>query len=118
MRRVLLKSKIHNARVTQANLDYEGSITLDEHLMESADIIEYERVQVVNCNTGARFETYVMKGAKGSGIIGLNGPAARLGQENDTVHILSYVILAKNESKNYKPILLTLNEKNEIIQKK
>ena len=118
MQRILLKSKIHNARVTQSNLCYEGSITIDEYLMERADIIEYERVQVVNCNNGARFETYVIKGEKGSGIIGLNGPAARLGQENDTVHILSYASIAEEERQNYSPVLLILGEKNKIVEKK
>jgi len=118
MQRILLKSKIHNAQVTQTNLYYEGSITIDENLMENADIFEYERVQVVNCNNGARFETYVIKGERGSGIIGLNGPAARLGQENDTIHILSYATIAEEERKNFSPVFLILGEKNKIVEKK
>ena len=117
MLRTVLKSKIHNANVTQSNLYYEGSITIDGNLMDKADIIENERVQVVNLNNGSRFETYVMRGESGSGIICLNGPAARMGIEGDTVHVLSYVTIADNELKEYKPTIIILNEKNEIIEK-
>lgn len=118
MQRTLLKSKIHGARVTQANLFYEGSITIDENLMEKADIVENERVQVVNINNGARFETYVIKGERGSGTICLNGPAARLGTESDIIHILSYVLLDESERKGFEPIIILCNESNEIVRTK
>ena len=118
MQRIVMKSKIHSARVTQTNLFYDGSITIDGILMEKADIIENERVQVVNLDNGARFETYVIHGEKGSGIIGLNGPAARLGIKGDTIHILSYVTASDEELKNFKPLVILLNEKNDIIEEK
>ena len=118
MQRTLLKSKIHNARVTHANLYYEGSITIDEYLMEKADIAEHEQVQVVNCNNGARFETYVIKGERVSGIICLNGPAARLGNVSDTVHILTYATVSEDEREFFKPVVLILDEKNTIAVEK
>ena len=118
MQRTLLKSKIHNARVTHANLYYEGSITIDERLMEKADIAEHEQVQVVNCNNGARFETYVIRGERGSGMICLNGPAARLGNVSDTVHILTYAAVSEDERENFKPVVLILGEQNTIVEEK
>ena len=118
MQRTLLKSKIHGARVTQANLYYEGSITIDETLMERSDIVENERVQVVNCNNGARFETYVIKGRRGGGEICLNGPAARLGAESDTVHILSYALIDEDKVRDFHPVILLIGEGNEIIDEK
>jgi len=91
----MLKSKIHNAIVTQTNISYAGSITLDGALMDAADICEHERVQVVNLNNGTRFETYAIRGKDASGVICLNGPAARMAIAGDRVHILSYAL--KNE---------------------
>ena len=118
MRRIMLKSKIHNAVITQTELTYAGSITIDSQLLEKSNIIENERVQVVNLNNGARFETYVIEGEKGTGMICLNGPAARLGAEGDVIHILSYATISDEELKDYKPLIIVLNDKNEIIQKK
>jgi len=118
MLRTVLKSKIHSARVTQADLYYEGSITIDESLMKRADIAENERVQVVNLNNGARFETYVIKGESGSGTICLNGPAARLGTESDTIHILSYALVDDVELKRWEPKIFVLGEGNKIVTEK
>ena len=109
----MLKSKIHNAVVTQTELSYEGSITVDASLMEKSDIIENERVQVVNINNGARFETYVIQGEKGTGSICLNGPAARLCSPGDKIHILSYATMSQDELKGFKPRIIFLNNKNE-----
>ena len=109
----MLKSKIHNAVVTQSELSYTGSITIDGSLMEKSDIIENERVQVVNINNGARFETYVIQGGKGTGSICLNGPAARLGSPGDKIHILSYATMSQDELKGFKPRIIFLNDKNE-----
>ena len=109
----MLKSKIHNAVVTQTELSYAGSITIDGSLMEKSDIIENERVQVVNINNGARFETYVIQGEKGTGSICLNGPAARLGSPGDKIHILSYATMSQDELKGFKPRIIFLNDKNE-----
>lgn len=97
MQRIFLKSKIHRVAITQADLYYEGSITIDEDLMDAADLLEYEKVAVVNNNNGERFETYVIKGERGSGIIGLNGAAARKGMEGDVLIIISYCILDSSE---------------------
>ena len=102
----ILKSKLHKVSVTQANLLYVGSITIDEALMDAANIIENEKVQIVNVNNGERLETYVIKGEKNSGIIALNGPAARKVQVGDVVIIISYASMEFNEAKNYKPILV------------
>ncbi len=117
MRRVMLKSKIHNAVVTQTELTYAGSITIDSKLLEESDIIENERVQVVNLNNGARFETYVIKGEKGTGMICLNGPAARLSAVGDLIHIISYAYVSEEELQDYKSFVIILNDNNEIIQK-
>ncbi|MEA2043334.1 MAG: aspartate 1-decarboxylase [Bacteroidota bacterium] len=102
----ILKSKIHKVSVTQANLQYVGSITIDEALMEAADIIENEKVQIVNVNNGERLETYVIKGERNSGIISLNGPAARKVQVGDVVIIISYATADKNEAESYEPKLV------------
>jgi len=102
----------------QTKLSYEGSITIDGYLIDKADIVENERVQIVNINNGARFETYVIRGEEGSSLICLNGPAARLGVEGDRIHILTYVTVNDEELRNFKPVILILNEKNEIIEKK
>lgn len=102
----LLKSKLHRVRVTEANPDYVGSITIDEDLMNAAHFLENEKVQVLNLNNGERLETYVIKGKRGSGIICLNGPAARKALVNDLVIILSYAIMTPDEAATYQPILV------------
>ena len=102
----VLKSKIHQARVTEANLYYVGSITIDEDLMDAANLIENEKVQVVNINNGERLETYVIKGERGSGDICLNGPAARKCAVNDTVIIISYASIDFEEAKSFKPSII------------
>jgi len=111
------KSKIHKAVVTEAVLDYEGSITIDEDLMKEANLLPYERVKVRNQNSGARFETYVMVGKPGSGTICLNGPAARLGQVGDLVIIIAYCILEEEEAKKHKPRLIFVDQRNRIVKK-
>ena len=99
----ILKSKIHRATITEANLHYVGSLTLDENLMDAAQIIEHEKVQVVNVNNGTRIETYVIKGRRGSGVCCLNGPAARQGAVGDVVIIISYATMLFEEAKTFKP---------------
>lgn len=106
----VLKSKIHRVKVTEADLNYIGSITIDEDLMEASNIIEGEKVQIVNINNGERIETYVIKGVRGSGGICLNGPAARRVAVNDIIIIISYCILDFEEAKKFKPTLIFPNE--------
>lgn len=110
----VLKSKIHRVRVTQAELNYVGSITIDEDLMDAANIIANEKVQVVNNNNGARFETYVIKGERGSGTVCLNGAAARLVQVGDVIIIISYALMDFEVAKNYEPLLVFPNENNRL----
>ncbi len=110
----MMKSKIHRARVTDANLNYVGSITIDEELMEAADIIENEKVQIVNNNNGKRFETYVIPGQRGSGMICLNGAAARLAHPGDIVIIMAYGILSREEASGFKPRIIILDAANRI----
>ncbi|MER3499140.1 MAG: aspartate 1-decarboxylase [Chitinophagaceae bacterium] len=110
----ILKSKIHRAVITEANLNYIGSITIDEDLMDAANLIENEKVQVVNVNNGERLETYVIKGKRGSGICCLNGPAARKGMVGDVVVIISYCILPFNEAKTFKPFIVFPKEGNKL----
>jgi aspartate 1-decarboxylase len=102
----VLKSKLHRVRVTQAELNYVGSITIDEDLIEAANIIPNEKVQIVNNNNGARFETYVIKGERGSGTVCLNGATARLAQVGDVVIIMSYAYMEQDEARAYQPILI------------
>ncbi len=102
----VVKSKIHKVRVTDANLQYVGSITIDEDLMEAANIIENEKVQVVNINNGERLDTYVIKGERGTGQICLNGPAARKAAVDDVIIIISYASLEIDEAKQFKPKLI------------
>ena len=111
----VLKSKIHRVRVTQAELNYVGSITIDKDLMDAANIIANEKVQIVNNNNGARFETYVIKGERGSGIVCLNGAAARLVQVGDVIIVISYALMDFEEAKNYEPTLVFPNEHNQVI---
>jgi len=108
--RTMLKSKIHRARVTNADIDYEGSITIDKKLMEEADILPYEQVQVLNINNGARFTTYAIEGE--SGEICLNGAAARLAVKGDIVIILSYCTVENDEAVNFRPKLIYVDAKN------
>lgn len=110
-----MKSKIHRAKVTQAELNYVGSITIDEDLMDAADIIANEKVQIVNNNNGARFETYVIKGERGSGIVCLNGAAARLVQVGDVVIIISYALMEREEAKNHTPSLVFPDAHNRVV---
>lgn len=108
----ILKSKIHRVKVTEANLDYIGSITIDETLMDAANIIENEKVQVLNINNGERMETYVIKGERNSGIICLNGPAARKALPGDIVIVVSYATMDFTEAKTFKPSIIFPNENN------
>ena len=110
----VLKSKIHRAVITEANLNYVGSITLDEDLIEAANIIENEKVQVVNVNNGERLETYVIRGKRGSGICCLNGPAARKGMVGDVVVIISYASMHFDEAKKFKPWIVFPKEGNKL----
>ncbi len=112
----VLKSKIHRATVTEANLNYVGSITIDEELMEAAGILENEKVQVVNINNGERFETYVIKGERGSGTICLNGAAARLVQVGDKVIIMAYCLLTMEEYKTHMPKIVFVDDNNKIVK--
>ena len=114
MQRIILKSKIHRASLTDANLAYEGSITIDEDLMDAADILAYEKVDVVNINTGDRFSTYVIKGERGSGAIALNGAAARLGQVGDLLIIISYVHADEAEIENLSTKAVFVDAANKI----
>ncbi len=110
----ILKSKIHRSVITEANLNYIGSLTLDEALMDAANLIEYEKVQVVNVNNGSRIETYLIKGKRGSGVCCLNGPAARQGAVGDIVIILSYARMDFQEALKFKPWLVFPREGNQL----
>lgn len=112
----ILKSKIHRAVVTGADLNYVGSITIDEDLMDAADIIENEKVQVVNNNNGQRFETYVIPGERGSKMICLNGAAARLVQPGDVIIIISYGLVEKDKARAYTPKIIFLDDDNNIVE--
>lgn len=110
----VLKSKIHRAVITEANLNYVGSITIDEDLMEAANMIEYEKVQVVNVNNGERLETYIIKGKRNSGVICMNGPAARLCAVGDVVIIISYATMDFEEAKKHNPIAVFPKDGNKL----
>ena len=112
MLRTMCKGKIHRATITEANLNYAGSLTLDEDLMEAADILEYERVQVVNINNGSRLETYVILGERGSGIVCLNGAAARLGQPGDKVIVIGYGTMDEEECRQLNPRVVHVDADN------
>ena len=112
----VMKSKIHRVKVTQAELNYVGSITIDEDLMDAANIIANEKVQIVNNNNGARLETYVITGQRGSGIICLNGAAARLVQVGDIVIIISYATMDFEEAKQFQPALVFPDDNNHLIR--
>jgi aspartate 1-decarboxylase len=113
----ILKSKLHRVRVTEANLNYAGSITIDEDLMDAASFLENEKVQVVNINNGERLETYVIKGPRGSGIICLNGPAARKAVVDDLVIVISYAQMTPEEAKAHKPLLVYPDSNNKLGMK-
>ncbi|MDR1811987.1 MAG: aspartate 1-decarboxylase [Candidatus Fibromonas sp.] len=112
----LLKSKIHRATVTDACLDYEGSITIDKELMGAAGLFPHEKVHVLNINNGERFETYIIEGKSKSGIICLNGAAARLVQKNDLIIIAAYTFLTPEEAKGWQPRIVKVNERNRITK--
>jgi len=118
MFRTLFKAKLHRATVTQACLDYVGSITIDEDLMDAADILINEKVQVVDINNGERLETYAIPGPRGSGVICLNGAAARLVQPGDKVIIITYAVVDDQEAKDWKPTVAFLNDANQIAELK
>ena len=111
----VVKSKIHRVRITEAQLHYVGSITIDEDLMDAANIIENEKVQVVNINNGERLETYVIKGQRGTGEICLNGPAARKGQVGDIIIIISYAMMDFEEARSFRPSIIFPDENNQLI---
>ncbi|NQX44775.1 aspartate 1-decarboxylase [Paenibacillus tritici] len=116
MFRHMMKSKIHRATVTEANLNYVGSITIDEDLMEAADLLENEKVQIVDNNNGSRLETYVIPGPRGSGVICLNGAAARLVQPGDTVIIISYAVMSSEELASHKPTVVFVDADNKPVK--
>ncbi|MEK7274925.1 MAG: aspartate 1-decarboxylase [Candidatus Desantisbacteria bacterium] len=115
MFRTMCKSKIHRVTITDANLYYTGSITIDEALMEAADILPGERVQIVNLNNGTRVETYVLEGVRNSGCICLNGAAARWGMVGDIIIIISYAMLEDKEARGFVPKVIFVNERNEQV---
>jgi aspartate 1-decarboxylase len=110
----ILKSKVHRAVITEANLNYVGSLTLDEDLMDAANMIENEKITVVNANNGERLETYLIKGKRGSGIVCLNGPAARKGNEGDVVIIISYAQMDFEDAKSFKPAIVFPKDGNKL----
>lgn len=117
MTRFMFKSKIHRAVITQAELYYQGSLTIDEELMEAADLLPYEKVSVVNVNNGERFETYVITGERGSGVICLNGAAARKGSVGDEIIIISYASMSSEEARTYKPTIVMVDKRNRILSR-
>ncbi len=112
----VFKSKIHRVRVTQADLNYIGSITIDEELLEAANLLEGEKVQIVNNNNGERFETYTIRGERGSGVICLNGAAARRVQVGDIVIIISYALMTPEEAKTFRPTAIFPDENNRLVK--
>jgi len=112
----MLKSKIHRASITETHLEYEGSLTVDEELLEKANILVNEKVHVVNINNGSRFETYTIKGKRGSGVICLNGAAARNGYAGDKIIIISYAAMTEEEARMHIPTVVKVDEKNKIIK--
>jgi len=114
--RIMMKSKIHRATVTQADLDYVGSVTLDGELMEAADLLEGEQVAIVDITNGARIETYVIPGPRGSGVIGINGAAAHLVHPKDLVIIMSYAMMSDAEARALQPTVVHVDEQNRIVK--
>lgn len=115
MFRTMLNAKIHRARVTEANLNYIGSITIDENIIDAVGMIPNEKVQIVNNNNGARLETYIIAGERGSGVVCLNGAAARLVQEGDVIIILTYTLLSEDMLSDHKPKIAIMDENNNIL---
>ncbi|GIP32427.1 aspartate 1-decarboxylase [Paenibacillus sp. J2TS4] len=115
MFRTMMKAKLHRATVTEANLNYVGSITIDEDLLDLVDMLPNEKVQIVNNNNGARLETYIIPGPRGSGVICLNGAAARLVQPGDNVIIISYAMITEQEARTYEPTVAILGENNKVV---
>lgn len=116
MQRIMFKSKIHRATITQAELHYEGSLTIDLDLMDAADLLPYEKVAIVNINNGERLETYVIPGDRGSKTICMNGAAARKGVIGDRIIIISYATMSQEEAREYAPTIVLVNEHNQIIE--
>jgi aspartate 1-decarboxylase len=116
MFRTMMNGKIHRARVTEANLNYVGSITIDEDILDAVGMVPNEKVQIVNNNNGARFETYIIPGERGSGVVCLNGAAARLVQVGDVVIIISYVMVPEEKVKEHKPKVAIMDENNKIVE--
>jgi aspartate 1-decarboxylase len=116
MQRHLMKSKIHRATITSADLHYEGSLTVDEDLLDAADLLHHEEVQVVNVNNGVRFSTYVIPGPRGSGVLQLNGAAARLGMAGDLVIVISYGTFDEAEAQKHRPTVVFVDERNRIVR--
>ncbi len=116
MFRRLLKSKIHGVRVKETNLDYEGSVTIDQSLMEAADILPAEELVILNLNNGERFTTYAIKGKKDSGLICLNGPSARLAQVGDKIMVLSYSAYSEEEARKHQPVVIKVDGENRIAK--
>lgn len=114
MQRIMLKSKIHRATVTDANIDYEGSISIDENLMEATGILPFEQVHIYNISNGNRFQTYAIKGARGSGEICINGAAAHLAKRGHIIIIASYAGMEETEALNHQPVLVYVDERNRI----
>ena len=108
----ILKSKVHRAVITEANLNYVGSLTLDKDLMDAANMVEFEKIQVVNVNNGERLETYLINGARGTGVCCHNGPAARKGAQGDIIIIISYAVIDFTEAKTFKPVIVFPKEGN------
>ena len=113
----ICRAKIHRVTVTEADLNYEGSITIDRDLIDAAGLVPYEKVHILNINTGARIETYVIEGSAGSGTICLNGAAARLGAKGDKIIILAYGQFTREEADGFKPVIIYVDEKNKAIKR-
>lgn len=114
MNRQMLKTKLHRATITEANLDYEGSLTIDKNLLDAVGIAPFERVKVYNINNGERFDTYAIEGKRGSGVIGLNGAAARKGMVGDLIIIVTFGFYSEDELEKYHPNIALLDERNEV----
>jgi len=110
----VLKSKIHRVRITQVDIDYVGSLTLDRDLMDAAGLLPFEKIHVLNVNNGSRIETYVIEGPRGSGVVGLNGPAARTGLVGDLIIVLAYAWMSEEEARHYQPRIVFPREGNRL----
>ncbi len=110
----MLKSKIHRVRITQVDIDYVGSLTLDRDLMDAAGLLPFEKIHVLNVNNGSRIETYVIEGPRGSGVVGLNGPAARTGLVGDLIIVLAYAWMSEEEARHYQPRIVFPREGNRL----